>query len=783
MRPRMAFFWLLKHNPGILGSEFGQARSCVEHTTVSKEKCMKSSKKKAGLALALAAVFGLSAGSALAAAVNVNDVTAWNTATSGNTITTNDLTITGKIDAANGIAMSGGSLTTGKLILGDTAAAAGDLGFGASNALTFTGGKIVADQITIKGTTRNLLDLSQGKGISGSQTLTGLPALTLHIGGAASTAENSISAKELNYYSTQGWQLTNTTINIADQGTFNWIPSDVSTAYQGTSLMAYNDGATTTLNSKLVMTGGTLNMDASQKAGYGRLIELNSVDIRGGIVNIGGYYQDGSNNKFTSTLFGDMGETGDHFTIGGNAVINLHDWGTIATCYDDANSGLDFAMDITGGAINMLGSSAAKASIIRAAGLSGKTSSDTDHSYAKLNISDGEINVGAGKYGAILSRETHMTGGSINVDGSLTVAGAYSWQYAVDTAADIAAATKKWGDFYFDGGTINIGKTGLVDFVTGELNLHANGGTLNGNLALASTMPAGTNAVKGTLYAKKVTVDAGKTMSVAVLDVSDAVVDALKVTGSLAVTGKTTFDTTSPAKSLVIDATGAVTANFGDFLTTAYEAKANAAETINAASGATLYLRGNPEAYTEANVTAAKTALGNTATVAFLDGTVMDGGTPKEITATTSGSSITAPTTPTPNNDVKAQPVDSATATVSGTLVSNSLTVARTTASATVDTVKVETATLTGAATGSADAKLIKDGKVSTNTPAVEVSKSLNLGIAGNDNPQGGTVGNIKLAASSGTAQLNVNDGAFKTGAITANGHSGVRIGFDQRSH
>ncbi len=546
--------------------------------------------------------------------------------------------------------------------------------------------------------------------------------------------------------------------------------------------------------------GETLNID-------GRAENYDNVEINGGVVNIGGeFYNEGLSRYEPSALYGGfLNDTVTSFAVNGGTV-NLSDHGAIAVKYDAVGDPEDFEwheLTIYGGAVNMKGSSADKAAIIMASAkpdTEAVNSSSTNTS--SLYIWGGDINVAEGEFGAILSREVFMHGGVLNVNGTLTVAGAsaFGTGAGLNLTAGMAAVTEKWGDFRLFGGTITLGAGGLLDLASNNIafstEASGGGGEFSGRLALVDSAQMPGTLARETLYAQNVRVGPATTLTVKSLDLSQAVDDAIILHegadffevikgGALVVNGETKLSADTGARALTMGNGSTLTARFQDFLTEDFTAQDFVQNALFIATGqgamaSTIYLTGGLETYTDENLADAKDALGASGSgylkVIFLSGQQVDenGDAVVEDLTTDGGSDING-SAELPNNDAKAENLGSANATLSGDVTANTLTV-----SGDSSTGEIEDLTITGklTLTGDGDSQLIKDG-TSGNTPAIVIggdnsgtdSGELNLGIAGNSG-QGGTVNAaVKFGVDGGA--LTVNDGDFTIGSITAEAGAG----------
>ena len=284
-------------------------------------------------------------------------------------------------------------------------------------------------------------------------------------------------------------------------GVFNLSSGDVTVAKNGALYAPYTqinqEGGTLTVNGTLWTekpdgsADGTLNNFSYTNSGYslsdGKLVVKGDVSV-----NNGGHGQ----------LNGDM-QVGNLEISGGTVEIGLAEGGSV-TAWDNGprlggygvnnenqtnisggtvtlgTSGVLFAgvdANWAGGQMNLSGD--AKIVMDGTNSVLYASSTDAGTDFVSLNISDNAgITVNANKTGYILARETNMSGGSIDVAGTLTVAGKSKKGGAVD--AGLAGVTKG-GAFNLSGGAITVADKGKLNFATGEVNATLTGGSVTYN--------------------------------------------------------------------------------------------------------------------------------------------------------------------------------------------------------------------------------------------------------------------------------------------------------------
>ncbi len=273
-------------------------------------------------------------------------------------------------------------------------------------------------------------------------------------------------------------------------------------------------------NSGYTLSGGTLVIEgnaAPNGTANNGIVQVGTLNIQSGTVTIGLKGNRATNTSWDAGPFlgGELGTT----MSGG--TVTLGDYGELygGTSSWSKNDGTaSNEMNLSGGAIVMNGSAVGKDSLLYAA-----SHKDWDNSgnknFVALNIKDSaSITVNAGKFGCILARQTNMTGGTITVDGTLTVAGGAKKgnNYTVDSG--ILNVAHKGGTFTLSGGTVRVADGGALDFATGKVDmvltgngvidyqggssgklafndLTLAGGTLNGVTALTVAASAAANGV------------------------------------------------------------------------------------------------------------------------------------------------------------------------------------------------------------------------------------------------------------------------------------------------
>ena len=326
----------------------------------------------------------------------------------------------------------------------------------------------------------------------GTLALTG--ALTVGAAGMAGAAptwgpdqdvviENSVSV-------IQSEQAKNLTIGGA--GNSLTVSSNSSHLYVS-GATSLNDGGTLTLNTgphgllgttdsaseaadtwtgSFGMTGGTLEISSSQ-------LQMDAVTISGGTADIAGQIGGGTNWDDGAMLVG--GLNGAATTVSGGK-ITVGDYGQV----------VGGQVTVSGGEV-ALGGDSGKAAILRSYGADN----------ALTLTGNGKISVSASKYGVLTANAVNINGGTLDVKGNLTLAGALTKKQS------LANALKASGDATVNqtGGTVAVAAGGALNINRG-VEYYLSGGTLssagtlhvegrlnlNGNVTLAE-LTAGTGKV------------------------------------------------------------------------------------------------------------------------------------------------------------------------------------------------------------------------------------------------------------------------------------------------
>ena len=296
--------------------------------------------------------------------------------------------------------------------------------------------------------------------ITGNETLSnGGQAQSLAIGGAGNSLTVSSSIGHL-YVSGA------TTLNDGGTLTLNTGPH---------GLLGTTDNASEaadTWTGSFGMTGGTLEISSSQ-------LQMDAVTISGGTANIAGQIGGGTNWDDGAMLVG--GLNGAATTVSGGK-ITVGDYGQV----------MGGQVTVSGGEV-ALGGNSGKAAILRSYGADN----------ALTLTGNGKISVSASGYGVLTANAVNINGGTLDVKGNLTLAGALTKKQS------LANALKASGDATVNqtGGTVAVAAGGALNINRGvEYNL--SGGTLssagtlhvegelnlNGNVALTD-LTAGTGKV------------------------------------------------------------------------------------------------------------------------------------------------------------------------------------------------------------------------------------------------------------------------------------------------
>ena len=296
--------------------------------------------------------------------------------------------------------------------------------------------------------------------ITGTETLSnGGQAQSLDIGGAGNSLTVSSSTGHLYVSGT-------TTLNDGGTLTLNTGPHGL----LGTTDSASE--AADTWTGSFGMTGGTLTIANSQ-------LQMDAVTISDGTATISGQIGGGTNWDDGAMLVG--GLNGAATTVSGGKIT-----------VGDSGQVVGGQVNISGGEV-ALGGSSTKAAILRSYGADN----------ALTLTGDGKISVADAKHGVLTANAVNINGGTLDVKGNLTLAGALTKKQS------LANALKASGDATVNqtGGTVAVAAGGALNINRGvEYNL--SGGTLssagtlhvegelnlNGNVALTD-LTAGTGKV------------------------------------------------------------------------------------------------------------------------------------------------------------------------------------------------------------------------------------------------------------------------------------------------
>ena len=287
--------------------------------------------------------------------------------------------------------------------------------------------------------------------ITGNETLSnGGQAQSLAIGGAGNSLTVSSNTGHL-YVSGA------TTLNDGGTLTLNTGPHGL----LGTTDSASE--AADTWTGSFGMTGGTLEISSSQ-------LQMDAVTISGGTANIAGQIGGGTNWDDGAMLVG--GLNGAATTVSGGK-ITVGDYGQV----------MGDQVTVSGGEV-ALGGDSGKAAILRSYGADN----------ALTLTGNGKISVSASGYGVLTANAVNINGGTLDVKGNLTLAGALTKKQnlanaltasgdatvnqtggTVAVAAGGALNINRGVEYYLSGGTLSSAGTLHVE---GRLNL-------NGNVTLA----------------------------------------------------------------------------------------------------------------------------------------------------------------------------------------------------------------------------------------------------------------------------------------------------------
>ena len=326
--------------------------------------------------------------------------------------------------------------------------------------------------------------------ITGNETLSnGGQAQSLAIGGAGNSLTVSSNIGHL-YVSGA------TTLNDGGTLTLNTGPH---------GLLGTTDNASEaadTWTGSFGMTGGTLEISSSQ-------LQMDAVTISGGTANIAGQIGGGTNWDDGAMLVG--GLNGAATTVSGGK-ITVGDYGQV----------MGGQVTVSGGEV-ALGGDSGKAAILRSYGADN----------ALTLTGNGKISVSASKYGVLTANAVNINGGTLDVKGNLTLAGALTKKQS------LANALKASGDATVNqtGGTVAVATGGALNINRGvEYNL--SGGTLDnkGTLTVNGLMDLtnGTATNTGTINVVNLTTGSGHTGR---LQISDTQLAAMTASGKMAVSG------------------------------------------------------------------------------------------------------------------------------------------------------------------------------------------------------------------------------------------------------
>ena len=326
--------------------------------------------------------------------------------------------------------------------------------------------------------------------ITGNETLSNSgQAQSLAIGGAGNSLTVSSSTGHL-YVSGA------TTLNDGGTLTLNTGPHGL----LGTTDSASE--AADTWTGSFGMTGGTLEISKSQ-------LQMDAVTISGGTANIAGQIGGGTNWDDGAMLVG--GLNGAATTVSGGK-ITVGDYGQV----------MGGQVTVSGGEV-ALGGDSGKAAILRSYGADN----------ALTLTGNGKISVSASRYGVLTANAVNINGGTLDVKGNLTLAGALTKKQS------LANALKASGDATVNqtGGTVAVATGGALNINRGvEYNL--SGGTLDnkGTLTVNGLMDLtnGTATNTGTINVVNLTTGSGHTGR---LQISDTQLAAMTASGKMAVSG------------------------------------------------------------------------------------------------------------------------------------------------------------------------------------------------------------------------------------------------------
>ena len=268
--------------------------------------------------------------------------------------------------------------------------------------------------------------------ITGTETLSnGGQAQSLTIGGAG----NSLTVSSSN-----GHLYVSGATSLNDGGTLT-----LNTGPHG--LLGTTDSASEaadTWTGSFGMTGGTLAIANSQ-------LQMDAVTISGGTADIAGQIGSGTNWDDGAMLVG--GLNGAATTVSGGK-ITVSDYGQV----------VGGQVNISGGEVALGGSSSTKAAILRSYGADN----------ALTLTGDGKISVADAKHGVLTANAVNINGGTLDVKGNLTLAG------ALTKTQSLADALKASGDATVNqtGGTVAVAAGGALNINRG-VEYYLSGGTLS----------------------------------------------------------------------------------------------------------------------------------------------------------------------------------------------------------------------------------------------------------------------------------------------------------------
>ena len=321
---------------------------------------------------------------------------------------------------------------------------------------------------------------------------------TLNNGEQAKNLTISGAAKSLTVSSSTGHLYVSGATTLNDGGTLT-----LNTGPHG--LLGTTDSAgeaADTWTGSFGMTGGTLAITDSQ-------MQMDAVAISGGAATISDRIGGGTNWDDGAMLVG--GLNGAATTVSGGKVT-VGDYGQL----------VGGQVNISGGEVALNGDSG-KDAILRSYG--------ADNA---LTLSgDGKISVAASKYGVLTANAVNISGGTLDVAGNLTMAG------ALVKGQSLSGALKASGDATVNqtGGTVNVETGGALTVVEG-VTYTQTGGTLDnkGTLTVNGLMDltSGTATNTGAINVVNSATGSGHTGR---LQISDTQLSAMVASGKIAVSG------------------------------------------------------------------------------------------------------------------------------------------------------------------------------------------------------------------------------------------------------